>query len=289
MTAQTPKQIARADLPKMYRDASDSSARSQKLFFRWNLINFGVLVLAAAISAFKDASPQAPLVSAVLFAAGAVMTFWLRKSRLERHWYRSRAVAESVKTLSWRFMTCASPFEHSLTEEEATRRLERVLHDIATQEREIPAPELREVTPKMKTVREWTASQRGALYLQERVEDQYQWYTREARKDSKQGRQLMYAAVVTQVVALALALVMVAKHIPDLVGVFAAVSASALAWLTLKRYEDLAEAYETAAKELSRIGSEAPTNATDESLSQFVIDSENAISREHTLWLAKRS
>ena len=99
----------------------------------------------------------------------------------------------------------------------------------------------------------------------------------------------MYVAVVTQVVALALALVLVSKGAPDLVGVFAAISASALAWLTLKRYEDLAEAYQTAAKELSRIGSEAPSNATEEGLSQFVIDSENAMAREHTLWLAKRS
>jgi hypothetical protein len=289
MVAQTPKQITKGDLPKMYRDASDSSGRSQKRFLRWNLINFGVLVLAAAVSAFKDRIFQAPLISAILLAAGAVMTFWLRKSRLERHWYRSRAVAESVKTLSWRFMICASPFEHSLTEEEATRRLERVLHEIAGQESEIPAPELHEVTVKMKAVRKWSALQREELYLQERVKDQYEWYRREAEKNSKQGRHLMYAAVVAQVMALALALVLVSKRAPDLVGVFAAISASALAWLTLKRYEDLAEAYQTAAKELSRIGSEAPANATEEELSRFVIDSENAISREHTLWVAKRS
>lgn len=41
----------------------------------------------------------AAIVSAILLASGAVMSFWLRKENLERRWYNSRAVAESVKTL----------------------------------------------------------------------------------------------------------------------------------------------------------------------------------------------
>ncbi len=275
----------------MYREASASSGASQKWFLRWNVMNFVVLVLAALASAFKDSIPGGPVVSAVLFAAGAVMTFWLRKSRLERRWYRARAVAESVKTLSWRYMICTAPFEKSVTEEEAARRLERVLHEIAKQERDVRPPAPVQVTPKMTAVRGWGILQRRELYMNDRVNDQFRWYTKESEKNAARGQLFMYAAVAVQVLAFVVALTLIGtpKGTADTVGVFATISAGALGWLQLKRYEDLAEAYDTAAKDLSQIAAEGPVDGSEEALSQFVINSENAISREHTLWLAKRS
>lgn len=95
--------VLRKDLPEIYRKAADASATSQKLFLVWNLIDIAALTLAALILALNGWLHSGGAVAgAVLLAAGAVMTFWLRKSRYERRWYSSRAVAESVKTLSWR-------------------------------------------------------------------------------------------------------------------------------------------------------------------------------------------
>ncbi len=90
-------------------------------------------------------------------------------------------------------------------------------------------------------------------------------------------------AIATQVIACGFAVIQIFRETPDFVGVFATASAGALAWLQ-------AQAYMTAAKELSRIGSTVTVAAiSDAGLSRFVLDSENTISREHTLWLAKRS
>ena len=290
----TQKEIQREDLPAMYREASDSSARSQNIFIRWNVINLAVLVLAAIVSALKDPLHEyttgLTLASAILLAIGAIITFALRKNPFEREWYRSRAIAESVKTLSWRFMTCASPYEHSLAEAEATLRFEKVLHDIAEQESKNPIADPGQVTDKMKQVRTRSVTDRKDLYIRERVKDQFGWYKKNSERNSQRGKRAMYVAVMTQVIAVIGAFVLFyLKQNFDLGGILAAMSASALAWIQLKRFEDLAEAYRTAAKELSRILDEAPTSSTEEALSQFVIDSENALSREHTLWLAKRS
>jgi hypothetical protein len=285
-----PERIDRADLPLMYRRAGDESDRAKALFFRWNRFNLIVLIVAALVAALKEWVPGAPVISAVLLAAGAAMTFWLRKNRYERRWYRCRAVAESVKTLSWRYMMCAAPYDRPLETYNAVRLLNDVFHEIASQEPDIQTPEPTEVTSKMQDVRRWPVTDRLQVYLEQRIAGQRNWYSNESQKNAQKAETFLYIAIGTQVLALIFALLLIYfEWMPDVVGVFSSISASVLAWMQLKRYEDLNQAYLTAAKELSRIAGNAPAQPTDHDLSRFVIDSENAISREHTLWLAKRS
>jgi hypothetical protein len=284
--------VLRTDLPEIYRKAADASAKSQDLFLVWNLITIAALTLAALILALKGwlHSPGA-VAGAVMLAAGAVMTFWLRKSRYERRWYSSRAVAESVKTLSWRYMMRASPFAGGSPHEEAQAAalFETFVHDIADQEA-APVPKPHEITDKMREMREKTPAERAETYLRARYEPEREWYDTNSKKNSRNGSQVLSLAIATQIIACGLALIQIFHETPDFVGVFATASAGALAWLQTKRYEDLAQAYMTAAKELSRIGSTVTVAAiSDAELSRFVLDSENTISREHTLWLAKRS
>jgi hypothetical protein len=289
MTSQ--RRVPREGLPEIYQEASHAAVRSRRLFVRWNLINFAVLMLAALVSALKESIGKAgPIIGAVLVASGAAMTFWLRKNRHERIWYRLRAVAESVKTLSWRYMMCASPFEGGSAEAdaEATRQFDRFIHEIAEQEG-VPVPKPHEITEGMREVRSRAPAERARLYLDERIEGQRAYYVRKSAMDERLGRRMLSVAVATQVIALIFALLLISNRIADFVGVFATISASALAWLQMTRYEDLARAYPTMAKELSRIASGISASPSDAELSQFVIAAENALSREHTAWLAKRT
>jgi SMODS and SLOG-associating 2TM effector domain 1/SMODS and SLOG-associating 2TM effector domain 3 len=285
-----PETIERNDFPRMYRLADDKSVQAQRIFLRWNVVNFVALILGALVVALKEWIPGAPVISAVLLAAGAAMTFWLRKNRYERGWYRSRAVAESVKTLTWRYMMCAAPYDRSLDTPTATRLFNGVLHEIALQEPEVDPPEPVEVTAKMQAVRTWPAADRLEAYLAQRIADQREWYSKKSKQNARSGDRLLYLAAATQVLALVFALLLINfETLPDIVGVVASISASLLAWMQLKRYEDVSQAYLTAAKELSHIQGAAPARPSDDDLSRYVIDSENAVSREHTLWLAKRS
>jgi SMODS and SLOG-associating 2TM effector domain 1 len=63
----------------------------------------------------------------------------------------------------------------------------------------------------------------------------------------------------------------------------------ALAWLQIKQYSSLAESYSVAAHELSLIESLLDASYTEDSWAHFVNEAENAISREHTTWRARRS
>src|SRR5690606_26036013 len=74
----------------------------------------------------------------------------------------------------------------------------------------------------------------------------------------------------------------------NLVGIFTTLSASFFSWLQLKKYQENKEAYNTAMSELNLIKNEAKYITEEDAFSKFVLDSENAMSREHTMWLAQK-
>ena len=72
------------------------------------------------------------------------------------------------------------------------------------------------------------------------------------------------------------------------VAILSGVALALLVWLQVKKHHELAQSYALAAHELGLIHESAQHVGTEEELSQFVSDSENAMSREQTLWLARR-
>lgn len=56
----------------------------------------------------------------------------------------------------------------------------------------------------------------------------------------------------------------------------------------MRQHEELAQSYAVAALELGFIEEQVGRVSDDKGLSAFVADAESAISREHTLWIARR-
>jgi len=75
----------------------------------------------------------------------------------------------------------------------------------------------------------------------------------------------------------------------DLLGLAAALAAAGAAWVQTKQHQNLATAYAMAHHELATIGSRVRHANTEEQWASFVGGSEDAISREHTLWRASHS
>lgn len=72
------------------------------------------------------------------------------------------------------------------------------------------------------------------------------------------------------------------------IDVAAVIASSILGWMQIKRYDELASAYGLTANEIGIIKSRYISVRTQDDLSAFVSDSENAFSREHTQWAARR-
>jgi len=288
------------DLPALYRAADTASVKAQGAYLRLMMADLSLLVTGSLLTAFapenSDVNKVMLAIGAFLLAAGAIITLVLSQKTYKKRWYGGRAAAESVKTLAWRYMMCSEPFERGLPSAEADRLFVQSLHDVL-RESEYLAVSFKEsirvepqITEHMRAVRKSSLAERTQLYLEDRVRDQRTWYSKKSSANARNEVRLFVAVAVAQLLAILAAIVMVVN--PDSwinpTGVFATVAAACLAWLQLKQHEDLAQSYAVAAHELGLIAEQARYAKSERDFAVFVADSESAISREHTLWLARR-
>jgi hypothetical protein len=217
--------------------------------------------------------------------------------RPQQDWYRSRALAESVKTLSWRYMMRAEPFAGVAADQAARAELRNQLNRILTQdraaaERLVPhASGDNQITGEMDRIRDLSLDKRRKLYERDRVDDQRAWYAKKAAWNRSSGTRW----VVVGVAAYSLAALLILARM-SVVGwqiwpiepiiVFAT---AVVGWTQLKKFSELAAAYSITAHEIGLIRIDLDAADTDEKFSQFVNDAERAFSREHTLWLARQT
>lgn len=256
------------------------------------------LCLGAVLSAFNLDNPatnrQLMIASALLLLLGVVLTILLNQKTLKQRWYGGRAAAESVKTLAWRYMLCAEPFSHGLPPAAARQLFVQSLREILAESEvlavALPDSEAMQITDAMDRVRRLALAERKETYLSERVLEQLNWYRSRAEKNATSQSWLFSAVIITQLMAFgaAMSLSVWPEFWINPAGIFATLAASFLAWLQVKQHEELAQSYAVAAHELSLVREAGMLVAHESELSAFVADAETAISREHTLWLARR-
>lgn len=291
-----PAGLTRGDFPDLQRDASRTSAKGQKAYLWLARVEIAGLVAASAfgsLSFFSDRS-HVPFALATVMAllVALVANFLERQGESDRAWFDGRAIAESVKTSSWRYMMRIKPYDDDGTCNRIfARQLVAILnaqpemrHDLATDPHE-----RHQITPRMREIRALPLDQRLDWYRRNRILDQVEWYRSKASENSVAARHWYWASIVSQVAALVAAvLTVVDEPRIDAVGVLATVSASVTAWSSLRRHDDLSRTYAVASQELLAISDLAEEVTTEPELSEFVQLAEAAISREHTMWIAKR-
>ncbi len=232
---------------------------------------------------------------AFLGALTALLTRALMKP--EQRWYRCRALAESVKTLTWRYMMRAAPFAQSsklpMARSEFRNHLQALLDENRSVAEMIASDwaDESQITDEMDRIRELPLSERVAFYGSERVKEQRTWYSRKAGENKRSSRRWVLIGVLAYVVAIALALSRI--EFPDWriwpidpVIVFAS---SLVGWVQIKKFNELGAAYTVTAHEIGLIAPRLQDVASETDLSECVNDAELAFSREHTLWIARQS
>jgi hypothetical protein len=262
--------------------------------------NLALMIIASLLGALSVAI--GPATSTLAVASGAtmavslVLTGVLGTRRPEREWYGGRAIAESVKTLAWRYMVGAEPYGISLPAAQVDELFLTTLRAILKERKEFQwgvdavVGKQPEITTRMQEIRKLGLEERKAVYSKCRVSNQLEWYSEKAAKSRKREVIWFWSIIAAQALALVAAIVLM--RFPslslDLTGVFSALAAAFLGWLQTKRYQELAQSYAVAAYELGLIAEQARHMQTEKAFSAFVLDAENAMSREHTLWSAKR-
>ncbi|WP_445279901.1 DUF4231 domain-containing protein [Streptomyces sp. DSM 118148] len=287
------------ELPGVFKSADEISKQSQKEYLRWTRGRLQLAVLAAVAGIFTASSKDgtwptklSSCVALVSFIAALSLEVHLLRDRPEERWYHGRAVAESVKTLAWRYMAIADPFPVTLTHNRAEEVLLARIQDLFREASpNLPglSAGMTQVTPRMRQIRESELASRKASYLTWRVSDQQAWYESKAKDSEKAAQRWRFTLVSFEIFGIVATVATLLNISPvDAEGAIAAAIAAGGAWLEVKQYDNLSSAYSLTAAELSFVLATGEGIQDQDKWSDYVISAEQAISREHTMWLARR-
>lgn len=288
-----------SDYPGLFALADNASRTAQTRYLTSNKIYMASLLIASAIGAVVTVVPESwddtlSIAVSVLLIGGFVLLWFMKGQKDERVWFDGRAVAESVKTTAWKFMTQTPPYDQQNGVEE---RFVANLGEIRT-----ARPELGKymavsmmagtdsITNEMRRVRTLAFQERKGVYLTERLRDQRVWYSAKARFNAKWGKYCFRGIVSIQALAIGLGLLAAAYGTLATVGIpiCATIAATIAAWHQLTRHDELAQSYALAAQELDDLASLGEQILVESEFHQFVEQVEDSISREHTMWCARR-
>ncbi len=170
------------DLPALHNAANTASldAQSNCLWLFRAELSF-IIIASVSTSLSIDCFDYKKLLAgitagAIVLSLGATVSSRLWKQ--DKKWYSGRALAESVKSLSWRFMTGSEPYLSNLKDQEAESHFLKSLLDMLEQVRDVDTFSVenygkeKQITDKMRTIRHMPLQDRLAVYVENRICDQ---------------------------------------------------------------------------------------------------------------------
>jgi hypothetical protein len=293
-----PPRIDHAAYPALFQSADASSVAGQRSYRRLVEIELGFVLAGAmfgTLGAFVSGPRTAFASLATICLLGSMaMKFVNRYADSTARWFDGRAVAETVKTLTWRYMMRVAPYgsdssadrllaEDLIAAMRARAELRQSLTDVPT--------DARQITPVMRAVRELPFHDRRQLYIDQRLSNQTAWYHGKAIANMRNARRWFWLSLIGQGAAALIAFTSIFEPelpLSSLVGFFAALATAATAWTQLGRHDELSKSYALAYQELIAIRTLAERVGSQAALQDVVNDGEGAISREHPMWVAKR-
>lgn len=280
-------------LPALYKASNCLSAKAQSEFYYLFGFSLVFLVIATLLSVFYISDVRFIYLQIIVLVLSLACTGFIGYRLPEKTWYGGRALAESVKTISWRFMARAEPFDGS--EDVATLFFLKKLKDLISSNKEITQKavhltEGEEITSFMLDIRRSNLERRKEFYLSDRVNDQLAWYRSKAKSNLLKANIFLCLIISLSSIAVFSSVLRISyptvEHWPT--DIFIALITSLLGWNQAKRYRELSASYSQTQHEINLIKQQLKLVATEEEFSLFIGDSENGFSREHTQWIARR-
>lgn len=280
------------DYPALYRDADGASLRAQSNFLRALVSSLVLLVFSAGLSVINYPTAWFAAVQIVCLLSSLGLTIFLAHQQPQRVWYETRALAELIKTVTWRFVMRAEPY--CLPDADARRHfcenLQKILSDNRASRYAVAYSDGEQITDKMNEFRALSLDDRKANYELGRVAEQLSWYRKKAKLNDNLSRRWFALLIGLQVLAVLCAMGRI--FAPEFnwwpTDVLIAAAAASFAWLQTKRFQEIAASYSLTAHEIGLLKTKLSDVDTEEAFSAFVGDAENAFSREHTQWRARR-
>ncbi len=290
-------QITDKDFPYLYVQADQKAINSQKEYFREIKISLFSIIIASLVSFITQFVNYSIFryLALFLFLINFAVLAYAKIKKPDELWYESRSIAESIKTLAWRYLTKAHPFnvEDKMADNIFKKHLSHIKYqNESTIKKFTPIIDIlnREtITGKMKEMRGFSLANRLELYHNERINDQENWYIKKTTSNKKISRIFFIISMLLNISIIILLIINI-QH-PKLVFpiAFIAVLCTSLAtWVQSKKYDELSYSYSLASNDICLIKKDSSSINDEKAFSEYVLDCENAFSREHTQWYARK-
>jgi hypothetical protein len=281
--------------PALYYAADDAANSAQAALLFHHKISAVLLISGAIFNLINPMTLSVAILTALLFLSSLAAYAYGRFQDYQGRWYQSRALAESVKTVTWRLIMSAEPFGKE-GRDVNLEKFRKLLSELLDENKGIGEhisgdwSQHDQVTAEMKAALLLPFAEKKQFYLENRIDDQRGWYARKSGENRRASRTYFLLLCGIYVVAVVLLFIRVANpemaYLP--IDPLAVAAGSVIGWVQVKRYNELSSAYGLTAHEVGIIKSRFDSVKTNEYLAMFVRDAENAFSREHTQWAARR-
>ncbi|RDC50951.1 DUF4231 domain-containing protein [Acinetobacter sp. RIT592] len=283
------------DFPNWFQVSDKLSTKYQNQFYRLYFLHILFLILLTALSLYPNVTKWTISFQIIIVVCVLISSLGLFLNKPDRKWYSARSLAESIRTITWRFVTRAEPFHEDC--DIAQVKFINSIKKIANQNQELKlliSADINEnlISHRMKDLRGSNLQKRKAAYLADRIESQLEWYKKNSRKNNFKSNLLFSIVIILNIVAVVLAASRLGyvdeKIWPTDIIVTAAIGL--VGWIQVKKYSELSTSYSLTASEITQIKIDYflyPIN-DEKAFSDFVGDTENAFSREHTQWYARK-
>ncbi|WP_162812568.1 DUF4231 domain-containing protein, partial [Vibrio cholerae] len=180
--------------PSLYKVADAASLSAQKLHLRLTVVHAFLLILGTAMAVKSLPTKEYSLLVALVFFAALGLSIFLGVKKYEKNWYNGRAVAESIKTSTWRYSMRAAPFENAESIQTTKSEFRNLLNNILRTNRELGEyigehqDTNDQITSEMDMIRALSIEERKSHYLSHRIDQQRRWYTVKAAYNKKMQR-----------------------------------------------------------------------------------------------------
>ena len=280
--------------PALFHATDEESVSAQLTFTRLSAVRLVSLVAVAGIAVLTPLVGRwAPVIALVPITFAVCSELLLLIHKPDRRWHELRAIAESSKSLAWRYQVGGSPFGlGQLRAEEIDQNFLLRIKDIVDRFRGLALPPATnsQITQDMRKLRNEPLETRKSKYRVFRLDDQRKWYEEKAKYNRRLSTRYQVGLLVVEIVALGAAVVGAVWAWPiSVYSIFSALAIAGVGWFQIKRYSSHAETYAVASHELASVISLIDSIRCEEDWEEFVAEAEQIISREHSVWLGSHS
>lgn len=283
--------------PALYVCADAASSNQQSFYHQLIKWEYAALTVAAVLTLPLSELPTYFAFHAAALFVGLAVLIWRSSAKPEQRWYRNRALAELVKTSTWRYVMRAAPFDApELPAAKAAFRayLTSVIKTNADSGElgDGVADAGKHTTDEMELIRALEWQKRRDYYVRYRIIDQLSWYKSKTALNRSLAQRWHLIAVCVYLVAAGLILVRIAE--PRLLPIWPiepllVATSCVTGWTQIRKFNELASIYALTALEVQLIHDQIVEIDNEAELSSFINQAELAFSREHTQWVARQS